>query len=358
MRNFNKEEHAKKRRIAKTLSMSGVPTSWIAMRLYVNQRTIGNAVGPEKRTGRRKKSEAFQAAIKSYAEHKNKRTDEAQQIKTLLEDWMGLETITAAFGSLNLLIENLSIPSHQQEHRGYVMFLRTLFKRKHIDVQALWHNYLSRLGMGFPIPQNRDQLEKSFMDYCAKECRKELAAPWSDDTYRHVDAALETLLPREALIIKKRFGIDPAQTVWTLRAIASDIGISAERVRQIERKALQKLYCHPLLRNKLRQLLYLKPIEGPLKQPKETMAREEPTPPKENALDSTKILLYDLPLSERIRNCLKDYPIVTVADLTNSTEAELLKKRGFGRKSLLEVKACLKELGLTLKTWRSLCKIE
>lgn len=349
MRNFNKEEYAKKRRIAKILSMSGVPTSWIAMRLCVNQRTIGNAVGPEKRTGRRKKSEAFQAAIKSYAEHQNKRTDEAQQIKTLLEDWMGLETITATFGSLNLLIENLSIPSHQQEHRGYVMLLRILFERRRVDAKDIWRDYLNRLERGVPLPKSRVELEKGFMEYLAEKCREEFAPPWSDDTYRHVDVALETLLPREALIIKKRFGIGPAQSVWTLRAIASDIGISGERVNQIQRKALQKLYCHPLLRNKLRQLLYLKPIQGP-KQPEETQGQES-TAIKEHVPDGAKIFLCDLPLSERIRNCLKNYrPQGTVADLTCVTEAELLRLRGFGNRSLLEVKACLKELGMTLKT--------
>ena len=45
----------------------------------------------------------------------------------------------------------------------------------------------------------------------------------------------------------------------------------------------------------------------------------------------------DLELSVRSHNCLKAANIKTVADLVRKTEAELLKFRNFGRKSLSEL---------------------
>ena len=51
---------------------------------------------------------------------------------------------------------------------------------------------------------------------------------------------------RELLILKMRFGIDmPNQETWTLHQIAKLFGISYERVRQIEVRALKKLRNNP-----------------------------------------------------------------------------------------------------------------
>ena len=52
--------------------------------------------------------------------------------------------------------------------------------------------------------------------------------------------ALEKLNPREALIIKKRFGLDNHK-VHTLKELEKELNISRERVRQIQGKALKKL---------------------------------------------------------------------------------------------------------------------
>jgi DNA-directed RNA polymerase subunit alpha len=51
----------------------------------------------------------------------------------------------------------------------------------------------------------------------------------------------------------------------------------------------------------------------------------------------------------RSYNCLKRAGINTVEDLTNKTEADMMKVRNLGRKSLDEVVQKLKTLGLTLK---------
>ena len=57
----------------------------------------------------------------------------------------------------------------------------------------------------------------------------------------------------------------------------------------------------------------------------------------------------ELELSVRSYNCLKRAGINTVEELVNKTSDDMMKVRNLGRKSLEEVLAKLKELGLALK---------
>ncbi len=56
----------------------------------------------------------------------------------------------------------------------------------------------------------------------------------------------------------------------------------------------------------------------------------------------------ELELSVRSRRCLQRLNIVTLGDLIQHSEGELLAARNFGQTSLSEIKARLSELGLTL----------
>jgi DNA-directed RNA polymerase subunit alpha len=67
--------------------------------------------------------------------------------------------------------------------------------------------------------------------------------------------------------------------------------------------------------------------------------------------DKDKVLdmnIDELELSVRSYNCLKRAGINTVGELTNKTSEDMMKVRNLGRKSLEEVLAKLKELGLQL----------
>lgn len=69
--------------------------------------------------------------------------------------------------------------------------------------------------------------------------------------------------------------------------------------------------------------------------------------------ESVKVLelnIDELELSVRSYNCLKRAGINTVEELTNKTADDMMKVRNLGRKSLEEVLAKLKELGLSLKS--------
>jgi len=56
----------------------------------------------------------------------------------------------------------------------------------------------------------------------------------------------------------------------------------------------------------------------------------------------------ELELSVRSANCLKNADIRYIGDLVQKTEAEMLKTKNFGRKSLNEIKEILAEMGLSL----------
>jgi DNA-directed RNA polymerase subunit alpha len=56
----------------------------------------------------------------------------------------------------------------------------------------------------------------------------------------------------------------------------------------------------------------------------------------------------ELELSVRSANCLKNAGISLIGELVQKTEAEMLKTKNFGRKSLNEIKEILSEMGLSL----------
>ncbi len=56
----------------------------------------------------------------------------------------------------------------------------------------------------------------------------------------------------------------------------------------------------------------------------------------------------ELELSVRSNNCLKNANIRSVSELVQKTEADLLRTRNFGKKSLNEIKAILADMGLSL----------
>jgi RNA polymerase primary sigma factor len=70
----------------------------------------------------------------------------------------------------------------------------------------------------------------------------------------NVDEVLDSLSDREAKVLKMRFGLDDSKRPMTLEEVGREFGVTRERIRQIEAKALRKLK-HPSQRKKLQDYL-------------------------------------------------------------------------------------------------------
>lgn len=88
-------------------------------------------------------------------------------------------------------------------------------------------------------------------------------------------------------------------------------------------------------------------------EPEEAAVRSEVREPVNENLNRS---VDDLELSVRSSNCLRNANINYIGELVQKTEAEMLKTKNFGRKSLNEIKQLLSEmelsLGMMLDNWK------
>jgi DNA-directed RNA polymerase subunit alpha len=99
-------------------------------------------------------------------------------------------------------------------------------------------------------------------------------------------------------------------------------------------------YAAKILKEQLDVFINFEDVEHEEKQDK----IEEKEKINENLLRSVD----ELELSVRSANCLKNAGINLIGELVQKTEAEMLKTKNFGRKSLNEIKEILAEMGLSL----------
>ena len=105
------------------------------------------------------------------------------------------------------------------------------------DVEDLLRVYRPQLSLDAPIKEGADATQLDFME--------SNRLPSSEEIYLHasliseVHLLLDQLEEREAMILRARFGFDDAPK--SLAAIGRELGISRERVRQIESRARSKL---------------------------------------------------------------------------------------------------------------------
>lgn len=97
------------------------------------------------------------------------------------------------------------------------------------------------------------------LDYSLEETVEDLNTSNAEDFVTKIELkeaikeAVESLTAKEAIIIKLRFGLDDDND-YTLEEIGQLFGVSRERIRQIEMKALSRL-AHPTRSKKLRPFL-------------------------------------------------------------------------------------------------------
>lgn len=102
-----------------------------------------------------------------------------------------------------------------------------------------------------PIGKEEDSRLKEFIPDDDSKAPEEIA---SYNLLRtHVEEVLETLSPRERRVLQLRFGLADGKS-RTLEEVGQMFGVTRERIRQIEAKALRKLR-HPSRSKKLRDYL-------------------------------------------------------------------------------------------------------
>lgn len=166
---------------------------------------------------------------------------------------------------------------------------------------------------------------------------------------------LKTITEREARIIKARF-IDG----YTLEAVGMQEGVTRDRIRQIEQKALRKLR-HPSrlaimrygkenlkLQDDIDKLnIELKEIKNALinaiKHPETIELTEE-----EVKLSQLSQKIEELDFSVRTFHCLKRQGIETLSQLVQLKPDDLLRMRNLGKKSLREIINKLNDMGYQL----------
>lgn len=222
---------------------------------------------------------------------------------------------------------------------------------------------------------------------------------------KKLEEMIETLNPREQLVIKRRFGLSSDGIDGSLDSISRELRVTRERIRQIEAKAMRKLN-HPTRYNRYkgyfvedlksssllstdeidcidRLLKYCedKDLSKGLPEDKKDISpeilkiiektknifSEIPERIKENKaeerrktfkeefgmtieeyMEKTPVPLEDLSFSVRTYNCLKRAGINTLNDITKLMEEDLTRIRNFREKEMKEVKNALKEYGLSL----------
>ncbi len=89
-----------------------------------------------------------------------------------------------------------------------------------------------------PVGEEEDSLLGDFIE--DKESESPSEAATNQLLKEHLASVLTFLSPREQRILKMRFGLENNRT-YTLEEVGKEFGVTRERIRQIEAKALQKL---------------------------------------------------------------------------------------------------------------------
>lgn len=174
-----------------------------------------------------------------------------------------------------------------------------------------------------------------------------------------ISAAVATLTEREQSVLMLRF-----QQKKTLEQCGKEFGVTRERIRQIEAKALRKLR-HPSRVNMMKAVPLTelqaqhseynkleKEYEW-LKKAFESFTAQKAEPgviiPMVKRAESLDTPIENLDLSVRSFNCLKRAGKNTLRAVADMSAYDVKQVRNLGRKSVLEVRDKLMEYGIEVK---------
>ncbi len=115
-----------------------------------------------------------------------------------------------------------------------------------------WMMRVSWLPLSLESPINEDEEESELGMFVEDTLTPTPIQSTYDKMLRErIEAVLDTLPPREARILRLRFGLDNGHT-YTLEEVGQKFGLTRERIRQIESKALRRLR-HPRRSRQLKE---------------------------------------------------------------------------------------------------------
>lgn len=155
----------------------------------------------------------------------------------------------------------------------------------------------------------------------------------SDEDFERVMAALDLLTEKEKTVLVLRFGLDYG-TPRTLEEVGKMLGVTRERIRQLEAKALRKMRT-PSRLCKLPALFgFVPPAEPESEVDKKVIDINADTD------------IINLGLSVRAYNCLKRFAhINTIGDILNYPKEDWPKVKNLGHKSTLEIQERMRTVG-------------
>jgi RNA polymerase nonessential primary-like sigma factor len=126
----------------------------------------------------------------------------------------------------------------QLDHEPTVAEIASAMERPADDVRRMMGLNEGVTSVDVPIGKDADRV---LLDAIPDESNPEpFSALQDDDVLHHLDAWLDELTDKQRAVVERRFGLHGFEKS-TLEEVGSEIGVTRERVRQIETRALRKL---------------------------------------------------------------------------------------------------------------------
>ena len=153
-------------------------------------------------------------------------------------------------------IRQLYKASHEMEQvLGRVPNAQELAERLEVTPDKVeWMLQVSWLPLSLESPINEDEEDSELGQFVEDQLTPTpVESTYSKLLREKIEEVLDTLPPREARILRLRFGLENGHN-YTLEEVGAKFGLTRERIRQIESKALRRLR-HPRRSRQLRDYL-------------------------------------------------------------------------------------------------------
>ena len=153
-------------------------------------------------------------------------------------------------------IRNMYKKIHEMEQTlGRIPTSEELAVEMELPVRKVdWMLRVSWLPLSLESPINDDDEEAELGQFVEDEVTPTpIQSAYAKMLTEKISEVLETLPPREARILRLRFGLENGRN-YTLEEVGQKFGLTRERIRQIESKALRRLR-HPRRARQLREYL-------------------------------------------------------------------------------------------------------